>query len=443
MQTNAVENLSELLIKLRTLYGLTTEETFNTLQELVGEHISIRYEVLPGEPDETVYTTKFGRLNNQTVSRVLLTSNRKYADFSRKLTSQCNGIVLEYPSWNVLSMPPQMCNLNFKIGNISKNASSDYAIYEINDGTTVTLYWNKQDGKWSLSTTNGFDVSDYKWIGAKTYREAFDEVSKQYPKFSVDKLSKSRSYTIGFRHHDFHPLLTDPARMWLIQNCDLAVLNGNPASKDSDIGITPQLPITPPAWGKALTYHLCNTAKTALHDYMVSLRDGAPKIHYGYILRKADGADAADAADANIIIESSLLKQIRYHAYNIPKSNYDVPIDATTRLEYVILRAYLNCSTKSEFINLFPQFSLHYSKYDALFSKLIARVVTALRNKNTRESIFRSKIAKLDIVAAIMVGIVENAGKVNVMDSQGPSIIYDFVHDRANLDLYYTNFVLV
>jgi hypothetical protein len=69
-------------------------------------------------------------------------------------------------------------------------------------------------------------------------------VSANYPEFSFDKLDRSRAYTIGFRHNEFHPLKNDAPKMWLIQSCDLNAINSeNPQLNfeyDTDIGIPAQ-----------------------------------------------------------------------------------------------------------------------------------------------------------------------------------------------------------
>jgi hypothetical protein len=95
-----------------------------------------------------------------------LTSNRLKADFDRELTRACNGVVFEYPSWRVLSVPTPMFNPRFRATDVSENMNS-YSIYKIKDGTTVTMYY--YNDQWCLSSTNGFDVSGYQWMGPSTY----------------------------------------------------------------------------------------------------------------------------------------------------------------------------------------------------------------------------------------------------------------------------------
>lgn len=455
MQQN-VENLAELVTLLRSnTSAMTTEEAFNYLQDLVGNNIRIRYEVTEStkvdEKSKDKSSGRFSHLNNN-VQRVLLTSDRLHAEFHRELSRECNGVVLEYPSWKVLSIPSPMFNPKYRINDIIKHLDK-YSIYEINDGTTVTLYW--YGGKWCLSSTNGFDVSDYKWMGQFTYKDAIGVVAKQYPEFSFEKLSKDHCYTIGFRHNEFHPLLTDPAKMWLIQVVDLVKINAAvPALstlQNTDIGLPLQTKaVLPNLSYSELMRWMQNRNREALNKYLNSVREGGAicDIHYGYVLRcstESLGSGSVASANCNIILESELLKQIRYNMYNLPKRKYTeaVLITSENRLEYTILRAFLNCSAKHLFITLFPQYVNYYHKYDAIFTKLSNRIVSALRNKNNRDMVFKSYKArdtlnsKIDKVAAVQINNIEKSGKVNVMDPVGVNIVMDFIMDKKYLDLYY------
>lgn len=464
--TTPVNNLAELLISLRTnTINKTTEEAFDMLQSLIGNDIRIRYEVIKTSKDSSEtkenYSSaqggRFSHLNGLTIARVLLTSTRTRSNFSRELVRTCNGVVLEYPAWKVLSVPSPMFNPSFRIADIT-NAISDYSIYEIKDGTTVTLYWyNDPSGtnsRWCMSSTNGFDVSNYQWMGPSTYHTALTDVAKQYPDFRVEQLDHNKSYTIGFRHNDFHPLINDPAKMWLIQTCDLSLLNGDKPELCIDVSASIGLPLQtqatlPSLTGQKLMRWIQNKNESSLNKYLASARDNNRAnldIHYGYVLRSNTLADGL-RANSNIILESELLKQVRFHMYNLPKRRQEtVSITADNRLEYTVLRAFLSCNTKYVFLNLFPQFSEHYHKYDSLFSKLANRIIAALRNRNVRDTVFNSvrgprtkdtMALRIDRLASALVSHIEKAGRINVLDPQGPGIILDFIMDKKYLDLYY------
>ncbi|SIP85882.1 Hypothetical protein PACV_167 [Pacmanvirus A23] len=435
-------NLVELCERLReNTVGMTTDKSLEYLHSLVGKDIKIKYEVTKkGETNDSGKNAKqsrYAHLSGSTVSRVQLTADRLKSNFSNELVRTCNGVVLDCSTWNVLSMPTAMFNPKFRFTDVAENISN-YTVYEIKDGTTVTLYWFEKESKWCISTTNGFDVSNYKWMGNSTYMDTLLEVTKLYPDFSFDKLSKETSYTIGFRHNNFHPLLTDTAKMWLIQSCNLKSMT---VETNTNIGIPLQTTATlPKLEKKSLLKWMLTRNENSLTRYINSVRDGSktPEIHYGYVLR-----NTSFGANSNIILESELLKQIRSHMYNLPKiGRTEVVVSAEGRMEYAVLRAYLSLQ-KYVFLNLFPQFSDNYRKYDALFNKLSNRVVAALRNRNTREIVFNSlkhssSDRNLDKVAVTIIRDIEDCGRINVMDSQGPGIVLDFITNKNYLDLYYS-----
>jgi hypothetical protein len=447
------DTLIELCTLMRKLsVGKTTEEVFDTLQALVGNDIKIRYEIIretTSEKKEKENDTssdnkgRFTHLNGLKIARVLLTSNRLKADFSRELVRICNGVVLEYPTWNVLSVPAMMFNPRFRVADVINDMDS-YSIYEIKDGTTVTLY--HYNDTWCLSSTNGFDVREYQWMGPSTYIQCLNAVSKMYPDFSYEKLDKKCAYTIGFRHNEFHPLMRDHAKMWLIQSCDVSALNSATPSLNIgnvNIGLPLQTCVTfTNLTGKQLFKHMHDRNASALDKYLNTSRAVAqPDIHYGYVLRHNRGG-----ANSNIILESELLRHVRFLMYNLPKRKFNeaVPVTAQNRLEYTILRAYLSFSAKYMFLNLFPQFSEKYREYDALFSKLSNKIISALRNRNAREALLTTKSNKdqmtmrIDKLAFVLAKHIDETSRINAMDSQGANIVLDFIMDRKHLDLYYS-----
>jgi hypothetical protein len=435
-----------------------TEAAFDHLSSLVGPNIRIRYEILksPEEPAKAdsddefaeaakpVRKSRFGHLNNLVVRRVLLTSDRNHADFNSQLVRECNGVVLEYPTWKVLSVPSLMFNPRFKLAQIVSNLSK-YTVTYINDGTTVTLYWDSASSKWCVASSNGFEVNNYKWIGEATYESAIHEVATSC-NFSFDSLDKNRCYTIGFRHHDFHPLRTDPQRLWFVQSVNLNSVNEGKSCKPeftTDCGIPMQTEVAFPLDGsKPIDWMLSKNAESLTRYFTTTKRGGdstVPEIHYGFVLRGDNGANSG------VVLESSLLKRVRRLMYNLPKNRYTnvVPETSEERLEYNILRAYLGYDTKYNFINLFPQFTPQYKKYDKLFNSVVSTIFNALRNRNVRANLVaksqQGKLdSKVDILALQFIPYIEKDVPINTFDSQVSGVIQDFITDPNYIDLYYT-----
>ncbi len=179
------------------------------------------------------------------IGRVIISCERRAHRGGAPISSECNGVVIDARTWRPLVVPARAFSL-YKRGlsvKIDEHiASKVYDIIHVDDGTIVTLYnwFNPTLGadEWCLATGNGYDVSTLKWSGPQTYAQIFFEVASLYPQFVAssgmqliaDKstndiktrltfpgLDKSRCYTVGFRSHDFHPMMSDPARMWQIQ----------------------------------------------------------------------------------------------------------------------------------------------------------------------------------------------------------------------------------
>ncbi len=374
---------------------------------------------MPGEGDE------------RQIGRVLLATNKTYGDMTRQLDRECNGVVLDCgDNWAALAVPSNVATFKFTKSEVAKNIDN-YYVYGIDDGTTVTLYWYKDE--WRMSSANGFDIGHYQWTGESTYMQAFTSLAADYPEFSFDKLRKNECYTVGFRHPDFHPLLCDPARMWLIQTYELDLLNiieptctGEPKP---DIGIPDQMPALVPEhtsqWMKYMTEQNAGALKMFLESDE-SCRD----IHYGYVLRCHNGKSC------DIVMESSLLKQIRLLMYNIPKPRFSTVVLETPeqRRSYMVLKSYLN-TPKHIVLSLFPQFAEQYAVYDTFIVELNSVIVNILQSRRNESSVGKGLEA---VACALVRHISTHAGKVNAFDGNGPSIVKDFLKNVDHLDLYYS-----
>lgn len=371
------------------------------LQRIVGPSVRIRSEINTGAMNRILLSCEHGALGTSTLARA------------------CNGVVLEYGTWNILSLPAPVLTSRCKIGQLCKDISK-YDVFSVCDGTTVTLYW--YNGEWHMSSANAFDVRGYTWMGELTYLEAMTAAAPSG--FDLAKLDKNKSYTVGFRHHDYHPLLTDPARMWLIQSFDRTTGKVGPAK----IGIPPQPRADIPSHG--VRDWVTTKNSRALDKYMVSARAGAPAIHYGYIFR------AKNADNPDIVLESELLRKVRDTVYNLPQSQrkYIGAITPTVRLEYVVMKAYLCVSGRAIFMQLFPQFASRFKKYSETFAQLAAKIVVLLGDKAPAPP---ADGVRMDGLAVLLANHLRRVVQVNVMDAAGPSIVDDFLMHPQHLDLFY------
>lgn len=452
------QNLTELLNRLNTeAVNVTNEQSILKLRELLGSGIKIRHEYIKPEGDgsttaeldaeaveeDAELALATSRLNSLTMRRVILSLVKKYADYSRELTLQCNGVVLEMPGgnaiatnnnqpqWRILSTPsraftptPQMRNINF----------NDYDIIDLKDGTTVTLYY--YDSRWNMSSANGFNVADMKRIGTQTYLEAFISAAESYPDFNFDILDTATSYTIGFRNSNFHPLadLTTP-KMWLVQSCKWDNSDGGETraviSTTEDIGLPLQTPSQLIAADIPIHKQIYKYNSTALNNYLDN-----KVAHYGFVLKSRTGAP-------NYILKSTLLTKMESILYNIPKYRGGRNLNETNYMEYVALREYLCYNRSPMFLRLLPQYKSYYQRFDAIFKKLLNKVLFLLKSSGKEVIAMAASPADLRVseIAAVVVKHIESTNPVSAADPQCSRIVQDFILNIKYAEWYFCKLI--
>jgi hypothetical protein len=453
MERAQFKGLPEFVSYLRThLNNVSPAEALDQLQELIGRDVSIKYEMVAGEAKETppeLKNNKFAHVAGQKLSRILLSTNKRYGDLSSDLMRQLNGVIFQYPGWKVLCVPAPMLNTVYSKVDLARDLSN-YHIYPVIDGTVVTLYWYEPEASWRLSTTNGYDVTNFKWLSNKTYMEAINELAAAYPDFSLEKLDHGYCYTIGFRHHDFQPLLMDPQRLWFIQACNTAAMNvttvranisdliSHPSQiasivKNSspvltittmvNIGLPVQTPMAFAAElaADAVVNNLIMKNATSIEEF-TKRGDVKPSPHYGFVLRPKSGAIVGD-----ILLESALLQMIKKTLYNFPKKRFDseTQLNFINRMEYAKLRAYLSVRTKYQFLTLYPQFEV--------FNK-VASIIVAIARKTHVACGPADRVA--EIIAKRFSDHMDK--QINVTGPDGIGMAMDFIVSLKYLEMYFT-----
>ncbi len=481
MEALEIKDLSDLIGYLRNkLNNSGPQETLEQLQSLLGADVTIKYEVTAGDrnaaarsttndrPAGTKNRSKFAHVEGKILSRILLSAHRRSEKVTMELYRHLNGLVLQYPGWKVLSVSSPILNFNFKMNTMVKNLSS-YDVYPVIDGTVVTLYWYDVKGAWRLSSANGYDVSDMRWLGSRTYMEALLELTSQYPAFSLDNLNRSCSYTVGFRHPEFQPMKYDGPKIWFVQSCNTSLVNNLSVAKvdiatligqnaltintllskvdtkpvlqvntREDIGLPIQLPIQFPAdmTEEKIFGTLRSHNENALIEFSKSLSgDFVMAPHYGYFLRpKTPSAELCD-----IIFESTLLHLIKNALYNFPKKRNVGESDLTpeNRIEYAKLRAYLSNTIKYPFITLFPQFTNDYARLDVLFNKIADRIAQIIKKPADKPN----ADPRIELIAQKFASHIKEK-QINVLGAEGMSIILDFLRDKRYLELYFSVLVV-
>jgi hypothetical protein len=352
------------------------------------------------------------------------------------LAYECNGLVLDARTWRALAVPPGAFNHRPPTKTVDALlAEGVYDVIRVDDGTVVTLYhWDHplEGPVWCLSTSNGYDVSSLLWMGGLTFAEIFfDLATRAYPDFCKQTgialkkgpgdvtrltflhLDPHWCYTVGFRHHDFHPMKADPERMWQIQCTDLtgarpqvnqltapttlvATADGVLGAEKAVLGL-PGLPWQVPCNRAALPAVLTSgklrelgadaydvaMAYIALRGpYALPPRPGSAlprELVYGFILRSRDPACTGVCSD--VLLESPLLARIRKIVYErAPRSvrPYLTPAD---RLEHNAMRAFLTANEREAFLALYPEWKTRFQHFKEFTENVVLLIITVLRQR--------------------------------------------------------------
>src|SRR3989344_573417 len=402
---------------------------WNTVRELLAHMRTKSYpSTNAAVTDMKAMLTGFAFRDSADDSRFLFSTMRTHGSFGKPIYHQANGLIIDTNEWRILAASTPMINPKQDLKFVRRNFNK-YKVYPIFDGTVITLYhWQSQ---WHIGSSHGVDMSEYKWTGPKTYREMFDELLVTTT-LTLDKLDKTKCYIVGFRHHNMHPYLMDPQKIWFINaykfvDDEIISVYNEELQLFADTGIMIQQPIT-----------------IKFDDMMSLAKDALPKglCNYGYILR-APFDECGE--NSNILIESSLMYKIRKLMYNMPKPCDrvgQIPIDNTTRQNYLCLRAYLDYNSRAIFIKLFPQFSQHYAEYKLFIERLVNRILQCYRNKYTQskvlggEQTMKKESAIIDRLAQVFVMHIRNKERINPYDNITRDILIDYVTNPNYIALY-------
>lgn len=380
-------NLSEYL------QGLNNSDIDDIRAELGPRGIQVSYE-------PTIKSSGSGR------SVISTRRHKKIANFDDKITQQCGGVVVEYPKCRILAFPPKPYNPRRKFKNVDVN---EYSVYQINDGTTVTLY--HYEDKWQVSSLNGYSVGALVWAGTKTFKQVLTECLATCHDFSWEKLDTNKCYTVGFRHPEYHPFNPEK-KIWFIQSVDLSSQNVDEfiPNYEDDVGI----PLQPKLNISLET--IVENVKNASFNY---IREG--NIDMGYILRSNSNGEP-------ILLESSLLKYIKKFVYNDRsgrlnprEQNY---VGAGKRIIYIALKAYLDVNDHYVFKSLFSQ---HVDLYK-LFDEFIDELMEALMGADNSYKEFASEIMRPYLI---------KEHKLKPRPDMRKGILKDFLIESTFLDQYY------
>lgn len=396
----------ELLAELNAQTFQTEKDAISWLRKRVDpHHLVVKFECTSLNEKGDI-----GGLN-----RVILSKRNNTVPLTHPITRTCAGLVLEHDDgkWRVLAVPPPMLARNASANKIN---IAKYEVSRISDGTVVTAY--SYGGEWRFSTANGYDVTDFKWIGELTFGEAINEAvgGKVF-----DTLNEKKSYTFGFSHPAFHFFNRGAPHAWFIQSA-LVDSKGITISRDGLAEMNlPRAPLIENP-----------TIKDIISECAVSRISGAeagavPCL--GFILRRKVEED--DQFD-NILVESPLLQMARNSIYKL--KNNKVEIDHTNRLRYSLLRLFLREGDRTAYIKYFPQHKQIFDEYAKILSKFARKVLKYCKENNNRKN---KPTDPEDVAASSIAALIINKGDIQVFSHDAANLVYDFILNVEFADIFY------
>lgn len=432
------------------------------------------------------------------VGRIILSCDRRNIRIDAPLCAEANGAVIDARTWKHLVVPsraftprPSAKEVDRGLAAADESPEGDrlgtgvYDVIQVGDGTVVNLYCWDHPTKgpiWCLSSSNGYDVSHLKWMGAKTYAEIVHELflasdpgfaaatgmtlERDYlcegdMRLAFASLDRSRSYTIGFRHGNFHPMRADSPGIWNIQTADLAT--GAPEYGPA----SPGLPLIPrqALYGREDIIRLAKAggrhgvgadgmpiqmadldhiSRTALEDAKAVITGKAPTVpplppaagvhvcpfNYGFILRSRSPEVTGGYSD--ILCESPLLRRVRQLVYQRPSRQVRDNLDETSRLEYNALKSFLTMTDRDDFLALFPEFAPRFAVYQEFVDNVI-HLVLHMHRQNAMAPTTRSaedsqpKTQTKTVARAMLTHILRHEKDFKAFHADARSIVHDFV----------------
>ena len=435
--TQLASSADDIVAKVAELSPAGKPGVLQFLAEIADKHsLYMRGEVL-GEDGYT--PVKFPKLmaSGTQASRVIL-SSKKHANYKSQIWFDCNGLVFDAATWKPLVVPPStlnhLPNLKEVDGYLRRGL---YDTIPVLDGTLMTFYY--WEDSWCISTANGYDVSSLRWIGDKTFADVAFEALSQYPDFVEssgmtmvkDRLAfgelegagasgvkrgvdKSATYSMIVRHHDYHPLKSDPMGVWTVK-----------IPPDTPFDKLPKQTVIMEKYAD-----LADIRRRMAKSVKNFLESG--EINYGYILR-----GTSDMGESyHVLVPSKLYLTIKSMVYSKAPKEIRNKITHETRSEFISLRAFLNRG-KTLFTAIFPVLAERFAKYEEYIDNVANMVVRF----NSQMKIGKARIERPDspvgIIAYGLFKYIQDSNlDINPFRSDAKSIVLSAITQPQHAYLY-------
>lgn len=133
---------------------------------------------------------------DESINNLCLIHNSEKSNFNLKIVNECNGIIIDKNTMDILCYTFDKCNNSLEIPNDFDfdNLYIENAI----EGTIVKLYYTNEN--WLLSTKKCIDSSKASWISTKNFHQMFTECINTTSIIIEDKLNKDYCYSFIIIH---------------------------------------------------------------------------------------------------------------------------------------------------------------------------------------------------------------------------------------------------
>jgi hypothetical protein len=330
--------------------------------------------------------------------RVIFTKGMRSQQFD-KITYECNGLVLEAPTWNPLTVPCPMpkSSVNNELFNKILNRH-EYKVYKITDGTIIYLYyWADQ---WRMSTARGLDMANVELNGL-TYQKLFTDVLVRYNsdwQAFTSHLDQHSAYSFVFTHSEIHPFMgAENERITFVHKT--YVDNGKIVFDRINHGLPFDICVQDELVEVPKLRQIYSNLSTSLHNWLTTNKDPL----FGYLF--VSTAPFRTAGDHScVLLESSLMRQIRQSVYDRRYMEF-----GPNRKLATVINGYLG-PNRETFIKLFPQYLDIYTKLgevqgnlvDGILNKLTSAKEEPTEAKSTVDVAEEVKCDPVDYLAALV-----------------------------------------
>ena len=368
---------------------------------------------------------------------IFYTSHVVKNNISSAYAQESNGLILEQGTWRPLVVPPRSLRFNIDTETSNKFLHQGlYHIYKAADGTSFNMYY--YDGRWVISTAKGYDMNSVCW-DSLSYQtiisQCLESIGLTWETFT-DQLDKTRCYSFGFKHPNFHKFDegrdTPVHKIWFIQSVNLDVTSNEYlwSSDKTPIGIIESQPVyCGPVNNLKELYKI---ASCSLESFLSN-----KTVNYGFILRSVNFE--ATRLHSDLYIESALMRSIRRFWYE----NNLIDLCHKNRWSKetaVTFNAFLDRTTRENFRVLFGRHTSSFTEYTAVLDTVVQCMIEL--SKGRAASAPNSTVGSFNdatryAAEVSLQSFVDNTkyNLTNKSDEEKRRIFSDFVCNPASLEL--------